>query len=78
MVRLTLDTDELSVLRGFDNPYGAWRIVSIFRSGGGRWRRESRQRLKRKGLLEAHPTQRRVWRITEAGRKALQEAASDD
>lgn len=70
---MSLDREELSALRSLAL-VGGWTLAHIYRSGGGEGMRQARQRLKRRGLIESHPVRRRTWRVTEAGRIALQEA----
>lgn len=49
-----------------------WCWTPIDRSGCSKEGSAARQWLAKRGLIEGHPTMRRVWRITEAGRRAIQ------
>ena len=69
---MTLTAEQREFLEWL-RPDGNWRVVSIDRSGRKLGMAKVRQQCRLKGLAESHDFHRRTWRITDAGRAALEQ-----
>lgn len=70
--------EQREVLKKLDGRNGAWTFFGINRSGTQKQYAVARQQLKARGLIEANPEFRRAWRITPAGRLALENRTASD